>query len=82
MDVSAGLVGAGEWDDTRVCVCVRATHKINQSFSEGSGTTNVKRQPSRRTALLGHGDELGGAVVVGDVGQGDAPLEGGRPEVD
>jgi len=33
------------------------------------------------TKLLGHGDELGWSVEVGNVGQGDAPLERGRPEM-
>lgn len=32
--------------------------------------------------LLRVGDLLGGAAEVGDVGDGDAPLEGGGPEVD
>lgn len=36
---------------------------------------------STLTKLLGHGDKLGGPLEVGNVCQGDAPLERGRPEM-
>jgi hypothetical protein len=50
---------------------------------EGDGERGRKCLPLfyALTKLLGHGDELSWPVEISNIGQGNAPLEGGRPEM-
>lgn len=58
-----------------------ASEKAKEKEGDGERGRKCSALFYALTKLLGHGDELSWPVEISNIGQGNAPLEGGRPEM-